>query len=68
MLTFFGIVLILLGLTSIIIKPFVTSIKNLEWLTTQKSTIAIIIGVLMSITSGIFFYAEPGTAYAVQYP
>ncbi|SNR14026.1 SPFH domain-containing protein [Tenacibaculum jejuense] len=68
MLTFFGILLILLGFASIVIKPFFKKVKDLEWLTTQKSITVIIVGVLLSITSGIFFYAEPGTAYAVQYP
>ena len=68
MLTFLGIVMILTGVIIFIIKPFFSTSKILNWFTKQRNFQMIGLGLLLSGVSGIFFYAEPGTAYAVQYP
>ncbi|WP_417799305.1 cell envelope integrity protein TolA [Tenacibaculum sp.] len=68
MLTFIGILLIITGVISIILKSIIKNNKIINWFTTQRSLQFLFIGVIMSIITGIFFYAEPGTAYAVQYP
>ena len=68
MLTFIGILLIITGVISIILKSIIKNNKIINWFTTQRSLQFLFIGVIMSIITGMFFYAEPGTAYAVQYP
>ncbi len=68
MLTFIGVSIILIGLATIVAKPFLKSIKLFDWFTPVRSFRIIGAGLLLSIISGAFFYAEPGTAYAVQYP
>lgn len=68
MLTIIGILLVIMGLVAIILKSIIKNNKVIDWFTTQRSIQFIIIGVVMSIITGMFFYAEPGTAYAVQYP
>ncbi len=68
MLTLFGILIILLGIVTLITKPIFKQNKLLLWFTPRRSLQIIGIGILMSIVTGTFFYAEPGTAYAVQYP
>ncbi|CAL2102042.1 SPFH domain / Band 7 family protein [Tenacibaculum sp. 190130A14a] len=68
MLTIIGILLVIMGVVAIILKSIIKNNKVIDWFTTQRSIQFIIIGVVMSIITGMFFYAEPGTAYAVQYP
>ncbi|WP_299216365.1 SPFH domain-containing protein [uncultured Aquimarina sp.] len=68
MLTYLGIIMVLVGITIFIIKPFFKESKIVHKFTRQRNIAMIIIGLFMSIVSGMFFYAEPGTAYAVQYP
>jgi len=68
MLTYLGIAMVLIGITIFIIKPFFKESKTLHKFTRQRNLSMIIIGFVMSVISGMFFYAEPGTAYAVQYP
>lgn len=68
MLTFIGILLIIIGISSFILKLLLKENRILNWFTTQKSIIAVVVGLILSVISGMFFYAEPGTAYAVQYP
>lgn len=68
MLTLFGILIILLGIVTLITKPLFKTSKLLQWFTPKRSLQIIGVGILMSIVTGTFFYAEPGTAYAVQYP
>ncbi len=68
MLLFIGISIIVIGILSLVLKPFLPSIKLLNWFNPKKSIQIIAVGIFMSIFSGVFFYAEPGTAYAVQYP
>ena len=68
MLTYLGILMILTGIILFIIKPFLKVSKIFNWFTKQRNFQMIGIGLVLSIVSGIFFYAEPGTAYAVQYP
>ncbi|MDY0780134.1 cell envelope integrity protein TolA [Tenacibaculum sp. IB213877] len=68
MLTFIGILLIIIGIISIILKPFLKDKKTFDWFTFQRSLQIIAAGIILSFLTGIFFYAEPGTAYAVQYP
>ena len=68
MLTFIGILLVATGLISIVLKSILKNNKILNWFTLQRSIQFVVLGVLMSVITGMFFYAEPGTAYAVQYP
>lgn len=68
MLTFIGILLIIVGIATLILKLFLKENKILNWFTTKKSLMALVVGLVLSVISGMFFYAEPGTAYAVQYP
>ena len=68
MLTFLGVLLIIIGLLSIILKTIIKPNKILNWFTQKRSVQITILGIAMSIITGMFFYAEPGTAYAVQYP
>ncbi len=68
MLTFLGVLLVIIGIATLILKSALKTNKFLGWFTTQKSIFAIVLGLFLSVVSGMFFYAEPGTAYAVQYP
>jgi len=68
MLTFLGIFIIIIGISSLILKPLLRENKITNWFSKKRSTQFIITGLILSIVTGIFFYAEPGTAYAVQYP
>ncbi|CAM1346358.1 hypothetical protein [Tenacibaculum crassostreae] len=68
MLTFIGILLVITGVVAMILKTIFNNNKILNWFTAQRSIQFIGIGIVMSIITGMFFYAEPGTAYAVQYP
>ena len=68
MLTTIGILLIIMGVSTLIMKSIFTKSSFLKWFTTQRSLQLTFLGIVMSIVTGMFFYAEPGTAYAVQYP
>lgn len=68
MITFLGTLLIIIGITSIILKPILKENKILAWFDKKKSIRIGVLGIFLSIITGVFFYAEPGTAYAVQYP
>ncbi|MFL1895839.1 hypothetical protein ACJRPK_09060 [Aquimarina sp. 2-A2] len=68
MLTFFGILILIIGVISLVITPFFNSSKALAWFTKTRSLQLIAFGFVLSVLSGLLFYAEPGTAYAVQYP
>lgn len=68
MITFFGILLIIIGVVTLILKSVAKPIKMLSWVTNKRSLTMIFFGLFLSVFSGMFFYAEPGTAYAVQYP
>ena len=67
MLTFIGILFIIIGIATTIANTVIKNNIYLNWFTRTRSIQFTIIGVIMSIFTGIFFYAEPGTAYAVQY-
>lgn len=67
MLTFLGILFIAIGILSMILKPIFSTNKILNWFTQKRSMQVTLLGVLMSIFTGMFFYANAGTAYAVQY-
>ncbi|WP_074408933.1 MULTISPECIES: SPFH domain-containing protein [Aquimarina] len=68
MLTFIGIVMILTGIIMLIIKPIFSTLKIINWFTKSRNFKLIGFGFVLSVISNMFFYAEPGTAYAVQYP
>ncbi|MAU27258.1 MAG: hypothetical protein CMH48_10015 [Muricauda sp.] len=68
MLTFLGIFVIIVGIVTLIIKPLFKNNGLLSWFNTKRSLQIILVGILLSIVTGTLFYAEPGTAYAVQYP
>ena len=68
MLTFLGIFVIIVGIVTLIIKPLFKNNGLLSWFNTKRSLQTILVGILLSIVTGTLFYAEPGTAYAVQYP
>ena len=67
MLTFFGVLFIILGLGATLLKLVFKTNKILNLFTKQRSLQLIFIGIIMSIITGMFFYADAGTAYAVQY-
>ncbi len=68
MLTLFGILLITFGGIALLLKAMAFDHKSINWITTANSIKLIFIGIFISTISGVIFYAEPGTAYAVQYP
>jgi len=68
MITSIGILIIVVGILGFVLKAILKNNKILEWFTTANSTKVILFGIILSVISGMFFYAEPGTAYAVQYP
>lgn len=68
MLTIIGILLLITGILTLILKPVFKNFQPLNWFTSKRSLQIIAVGFILSIISGMFFYAEPGTAYAVQYP
>jgi len=67
MLTFIGVLLITVGLTTIILSSIFKNNKILNWFSLKRSIQFTILGALLSIITGMFFYADAGTAYAVQY-
>lgn len=68
MLTLFGILIIGIGIVTLLTKPIFENHRLLGWFTQRKSLRIILLGIVLSIVTGTLFYAEPGTAYAVQYP
>lgn len=68
MITFFGILIILFGLITLILNPILKNNTFFQRFTTRRSIQILLVGIVFSIVSGTVFYAEPGTAYAVQYP
>ncbi len=68
MLTLFGILIIGIGILTLLAKPIFKNHSLLGWFTQRKSLQIILLGIVLSIVTGTLFYAEPGTAYAVQYP
>ena len=68
MITYLGILIIIVGLVSLLAKPILKNNRFLEWFNYRRSLQLVVLGLVLSIVTGAFFYAEPGTAYAVQYP
>ena len=68
MITFIGILFILTGALSILLKSIIKNNSLINWFTKARSIKTILIGLALTVITGLFFYAEPGTAYAVQYP
>jgi len=68
MLTYLGILIIILGIIALVLKPILKGNTLLIWFTRKRSLQIILVGIVTSVISGSLFYAEPGTAYAVQYP
>ncbi len=67
MLTFIGITLIVIGIAIFVLKKVFTNNTNFNIPNQKRSFQIIILGILMTILNGMFFYADAGTAYAVQY-
>lgn len=68
MITFIGILIIVVGLLGFLAKPIFGNTRWTGWATPKRSLQIVLLGIVLSIVTGAFFYAEPGTAYAVQYP
>lgn len=68
MLTLVGILIAVFGVLSLILKPIANNQKLSNWFTRKRSFQFIGGGIVIALLNGMFFYAEPGTAYAVQYP
>jgi len=68
MLTFFGILIICIGVVTLLARPLLQNHKSFGWFTQRRSLQIVLLGIVLSIITGTLFYAEPGTAYAVQYP
>lgn len=67
MLTFIGISLIVIGIAIFVLKKVLTNNTTFNIPNQRKSFQIIILGILLTILNGMFFYADAGTAYAVQY-
>ncbi|WP_298536359.1 SPFH domain-containing protein [uncultured Algibacter sp.] len=67
MLTILGILLISIGLLSLILKPLLKPNKLINWFNKKRSLQISLLGLIMSVLTGMFFYADACTAYAVQY-
>lgn len=67
MLTTIGILLIIFGILSLVLKAIFTTNKFLNSITKTRSIQLTILGIVMSVITGMFFYADAGTAYAVQF-
>ncbi|MFK7812923.1 MAG: hypothetical protein AB8B59_10535 [Maribacter sp.] len=68
MILYIGILIALIGATLLILKPILKTNELLKRFSVKRSLQLMLAGIVLSIISGAFFYAEPGTAYAVQYP
>ena len=67
MITYIGILLIVVGVVVVLLKAVLNSNKYLTEINNKAALLIVAFGAFLSVVSGIFFYAEPGTAYAVQY-
>ena len=68
MFTALGVLIVVLALLAFFLKSIFKENKILNWFDSKRTFQIVVIGIFLSITTGMFFYAEPGTAYAVQYP
>ncbi len=68
MLTAIGILIVVLAVIAFFLKKIFADNKLLNWFDSKHTIQFVGIGLLMTVITGMFFYAEPGTAYAVQYP
>lgn len=68
MILYIGLLIALLGVAILILKPIFNTNTLLNRFSIKQSLQVILAGVVLSVLSGAFFYADPGTAYAVQYP
>ena len=67
MLIFIGILLIITGIGTLLFKIIFKNNSFLNWFTNKRSIQIAFLGLLVAILNGMFFYADAGTAYAVQY-
>lgn len=67
MLTTIGILLIIAGILLLVLKSVLTTNRFLQSITKARGIQIVILGAIMSVITGMFFYADAGTAYAVQY-
>lgn len=67
MLTTIGILLIIFGILSLVLKAIFTTNKFLNSITKTRSIQLTILGIVVSVITGMFFYADAGTSYAVQF-
>lgn len=67
MLTTIGIILIITGILILALKSIFTTNQFLSSITRARGIQVVILGSIMSVITGMFFYADAGTAYAVQY-
>jgi len=67
MLTTIGILLIIFGILSLVLKAIFTTNKFLNSITKTRSIQLTILGIVVSVITEMFFYADAGTAYAVQF-
>ena len=67
MLTFIGITLVVIGIATFILKKVYTNNPKFNIPNSKRSFQIIVMGVFIAILNGMFFYADAGTAYAVQY-
>lgn len=68
MFTALGIIVVILSLVAFFLKSIFKENKILNWFDTKRTIQIVLFGIVLSVISGMFFYAEPGTAYAVQFP
>ncbi|MDT7832215.1 SPFH domain-containing protein [Flavobacteriaceae bacterium S356] len=67
MLTTIGILLIIAGILILLLKSILTTNQFLKTITRARGIQMVVLGAIMSVITGMFFYADAGTAYAVQY-
>lgn len=60
MLTTIGILLIIVGIVILILKSLLTTNQFLKSITRARSIQMVILGAIMSITTGTYFYANAG--------
>ena len=68
MLTTLGILITIVGIITLVLRLFLGEHRLTKLFPFKRSLQLITAGIIMSVITGMFFYAEPGTAYAVQYP
>lgn len=62
MITIFGIFIVLGGIATLFLRLFIKNNPTLNWFSTRRSIQIILVGAALSVISGMFFYAEPGTS------